>query len=335
MPSAVWVEGRYKLTPRFFTAASRRSPRLLERRASHRPRRGTRPVNRVEGVLGSTCNATSSPGSASSATTARAGRVRSRHLRRGATGLLVLMALTRQPHGGWLRALGVVPRRPDASAGARADAPSRADRAATGRERHHPTARVDFSRRPVDRERRVNACRTRHAGRAWPGDRRRSVVYLDPAPRAAFDAREEPHARLDQRDETFVPHVLAIVAGHAPSTSRTTTAPITTSSRSRRRAASISAATPPGTRKSIRFDRPGIVRVFCDIHSHMSAFILVFAHRYFAVTDDDGRYHIDNVPPGTYNVVAWNEAMAQRVAARDGARRRRRSRAVVPLRQKR
>jgi hypothetical protein len=41
----------------------------------------------------------------------------------------------------------------------------------------------------------------------------------------------------------------------------------------------------------------------------MSAFILVFAHRYFAVTDDDGRYRIENVPPGTYTVVAWNEAM--------------------------
>ena len=40
----------------------------------------------------------------------------------------------------------------------------------------------------------------------------------------------------------------------------------------------------------------------------MSAFILVFAHRYFAVTDDDGRYRLDNVPPGTYTVVAWNES---------------------------
>ena len=71
-----------------------------------------------------------------------------------------------------------------------------------------------------------------------------------------------------------------------------------------------------GHSKSVRFDRPGIVRVFCDIHSHMSAFILVFAHRYFAVTDDDGAYHIDNVPPGTYTVVAWNEAMAHDIAAR-------------------
>ena len=41
----------------------------------------------------------------------------------------------------------------------------------------------------------------------------------------------------------------------------------------------------------------------------MSAFILVFAHRYFAVTDDEGRYRIDGVPPGTYTVAVWNETV--------------------------
>jgi hypothetical protein len=62
-----------------------------------------------------------------------------------------------------------------------------------------------------------------------------------------------------------------------------------------------------GQSKSIRFDEPGVVRVFCDIHSHMSAFILVFAHRFFAITDDQGRYRIEQVPPGTYTVAAWYE----------------------------
>ena len=53
----------------------------------------------------------------------------------------------------------------------------------------------------------------------------------------------------------------------------------------------------------------------------MSAFILVFAHRYFAVSDDEGRYRIDNVPAGTYNVIAWNEsapAESRRVVVPDG-----------------
>ena len=146
-------------------------------------------------------------------------------------------------------------------------------------------------------------------------DRRRSVVYLDTAPRAAFDQRDEPRARLDQRNETFVPHVLAIVAG--------TTVDFPNNDRTYHNVFSLSTTKTfdlgryaVGQSKSVRFDRPGIVRVFCDIHSHMSAFILVFAHRYFAVTDDEGRYRLDNVPPGTYTVVAWNEASRVRVAAR-------------------
>ena len=141
-----------------------------------------------------------------------------------------------------------------------------------------------------------------------PMDRRRSVVYLETAPRAAFDTREEPHARMDQRNETFVPHVLAIVAG--------TIVDFPNDDRTYHNVFSLSKAKSfdlgryeTGRSKSVRFDHPGIVRVFCDIHSHMSAFILVFAHRYFAVTDDDGRYRLENVPPGTYTLTVWNETI--------------------------
>jgi len=167
---------------------------------------------------------------------------------------------------------------------------------------------VDFKVAPAERDRRVNPADMAMSGSHEVSDRRRSVVYLDPAPRAAFDARDEPHVRLDQRDEQFVPHVLAIVAGTVvdfPNNDRTYH---NVFSLSKTRSFDLGRYA-AGRSKAIRFDQPGIVRVFCDIHSHMSAFILVFAHRYFAVTDDDGRYHIDNVPPGSYSVVAWNEAM--------------------------
>lgn len=141
-----------------------------------------------------------------------------------------------------------------------------------------------------------------------PIDRRRSVVYLETAPRGAFDAREEPHAEMDQRNETFIPHVLAIVAGTWVDFPNDDSTYHNVFSLSKTKQFDLGRYA-TGKSKSVRFDRPGIVRVFCDIHSHMSAFILVFAHRYFTVTDDDGRYHLDNVPPGNYTLLVWNETI--------------------------
>jgi plastocyanin len=136
---------------------------------------------------------------------------------------------------------------------------------------------------------------------------RRSVVYLDPAPRAAFDTREELRPRMDQRNETFFPHVLAIVAGSTVDFPNSDQTYHNVFSLSKTRSFDLGRYA-VGRSKSVRFDRPGIVRVFCDIHSHMSAFILVFSHRYFSVVDHEGRYRLENVPPGTYTVVAWNES---------------------------
>ena len=62
-----------------------------------------------------------------------------------------------------------------------------------------------------------------------------------------------------------------------------------------------------GKSKAVRMDRPGVVRVFCDIHSHMNAFVLVFNHPFFDVTDADGRFQLPSLPSGTYTLVAWYE----------------------------
>jgi plastocyanin len=137
-------------------------------------------------------------------------------------------------------------------------------------------------------------------------DRRRSVVYLDTAPRGAFELREGARAVMDQRDETFVPHVLAVVAGTVVDFKNNDATYHNVFSFTKGNRFDLGRYG-RGRSKSVRFDRPGIVRVFCDIHSHMSAFILVFGHRFFAVTDAEGRYQIDGVPPGTYTLVAWNE----------------------------
>src|SRR5690606_3699850 len=63
----------------------------------------------------------------------------------------------------------------------------------------------------------------------------------------------------------------------------------------------------PGRNGAVRFNRPGIVPIFCDIHAHMSAYVLVFSHPYFALSDADGRYAIEDVPPGEYSLAVWSE----------------------------
>jgi len=140
-------------------------------------------------------------------------------------------------------------------------------------------------------------------------DRLRSVVYLESAPRGAFEQAEPGRASMDQRNETFVPHVLAITTG--------TTVDFPNSDKFYHNVFSLSKTRPfdlgryaAGNSRPVRFDRAGIIRVFCDIHSHMNAFILVFSHPFFALTDPEGRYRIDHVPPGTYGVIAWNEGVS-------------------------
>jgi plastocyanin len=63
---------------------------------------------------------------------------------------------------------------------------------------------------------------------------------------------------------------------------------------------------PPGTSRSVHFVRPGVVRVFCNIHPAMSAVILVLNTPYFATTSKDGSFEM-NVPPGDYDVKVFHE----------------------------
>jgi plastocyanin len=170
------------------------------------------------------------------------------------------------------------------------------------------SGRVELRRLPAGEHRPTTAQLGAPAVRPVP-DLERAVVYLESAPRGAFELYEQGRASLDQRDETFVPHVLAITTGTIvdfPNSDRIYHNVFSLSKVARFDLGRYAA----GRSKAVRFDRPGIVRVFCDIHSHMNAFILVFSHPFFAVTDAQGRYRIERVPRGTYNVVAWQEGAA-------------------------
>ena len=137
-------------------------------------------------------------------------------------------------------------------------------------------------------------------------DRRRSVVYLETAPQPAFDAPAPGRAALDQRNESFVPYVLAVTVGSTVDFPNNDHTYHNVFSLSKPRHFDLGRY-PRGESRSVRFDQPGVVRVFCEIHSQMSAWILVFAHRYFATTDAGGRFRIDAVPRGEYTLAVWND----------------------------
>jgi hypothetical protein len=135
------------------------------------------------------------------------------------------------------------------------------------------------------------------------------VVYLkDVVYRGTLPLRK---AELHQEHETFIPHVVAITRGSTVEFPNDD--PIFHNVFSLSGAASFNLGRyPKGQSKPWRFPKAGIVKVFCDIHSHMSATILVLDHPYFAIPEAEGTFEIANVPPGQYTIVGWHERVGER-----------------------
>jgi plastocyanin len=114
------------------------------------------------------------------------------------------------------------------------------------------------------------------------------------------------HARLIQKDKTFTPHILAVETGTTVDFPNFD--PIFHSAFSNFSGQLFDIGLyPPGTTRSIRFQRSGAVRIFCNIHPAMSAVILVVDTPYFAVSGRDGRLRIPNVAPGEYQLKVFHE----------------------------
>ena len=138
---------------------------------------------------------------------------------------------------------------------------------------------------------------------------RNVVVYLkDPPFRGVLPVSR---VELHQENETFVPHVLALTKG--------STVDFPNDDPFFHNVFSLSSAAafnlgryPRGKSQQWKFTKPGLVKVFCDIHSHMSASILVLDHPYFTIPGTDGNYEIPNVPAGQYTIIGWHERVGER-----------------------
>lgn len=141
-----------------------------------------------------------------------------------------------------------------------------------------------------------------------PESYRQAVVYFE-SPPERLEHLSEARARMDQKNERFIPHLLAVTTGTVVDFPNDDNIYHNVFSLSKTRRFDLGRYA-AGHSKAVRFDQPGVVRVFCEIHSHMNAFILVFDHRFFAMTDEEGRFRIERVPPGTYQVTAWYEGVS-------------------------
>lgn len=130
-----------------------------------------------------------------------------------------------------------------------------------------------------------------------------TLVWLEPAGKAP--RRPGGTFSMTTRSKTFLPHVLAVPAGSTVTFPNED--PISHN---------LFSLTPghtfdlglyrKGGGKSHRFDAPGVVNVYCNIHPNMSAVVHVMETPWYGFADANGDYSFD-VPAGKYRVVAWNE----------------------------
>jgi hypothetical protein len=153
-----------------------------------------------------------------------------------------------------------------------------------------------------------------------------SGVVISLAPLEVPPAPPEPHRyRMLQKDKMFTPHVLAVSTGSTVDFPNAD--PIFHNAFSSYSGQVFDVGLyPPGSSRSVKFARPGVVRVFCNIHAAMSAVVLVLDTPYFATTAADGSYRID-APPGEYQLSVFHErateatlrALSRRVTIGGGA----------------
>ena len=136
-----------------------------------------------------------------------------------------------------------------------------------------------------------------------------SVVYVDTIAGKTFPAPTQPPV-IDQKGLVFQPHVMAVQIGttvdflNSDSVAHNV---FWTSIGGNKKLNHNLGTWPKGDRKSFKFDTPGAVPILCNVHPEMSAYLVVVPTPYFATSDQAGNYKIENVPDGSYTVIAWHE----------------------------
>ena len=134
-----------------------------------------------------------------------------------------------------------------------------------------------------------------------------AVVYLESVP-GQFPAPKQP-LEMDQLKRTFVPHVVPVMVGTTVNflNSDPVLHNVFTPSKAGNRF--NLGSYPKGQTKAQTFDKVGEIRILCNVHPEMEAWVVVLSNPYFAKTAADGTYSIADVPAGKYTLKVWHEKL--------------------------
>lgn len=137
-----------------------------------------------------------------------------------------------------------------------------------------------------------------------------AIVYVKegPALNYKYTTPGEPVV-LDQKSCRYTPHVLALQTSQPlkVTTSDATTHNVHPLPRINKE---WNESQPPAGEPLVKtFTRPEIVPVKCNIHPWMNAYVGVFDHPFFAVSDSNGQFQIKGLPPGHYQIAVWHEKL--------------------------
>ena len=133
-----------------------------------------------------------------------------------------------------------------------------------------------------------------------------TIVYLNDITSGKAMQLPEQRRNLDQKQCRYVPHILLVPENEALSM-KSSDATLHTVHMDG--AASFNLPFPfPNQVATRNMSTPGLVHLHCNGgHVWMNAEMMVVSHPYYAVTDESGRFELTDVPPGTYQIVAWHE----------------------------
>jgi plastocyanin len=139
-----------------------------------------------------------------------------------------------------------------------------------------------------------------------PLTNRMAVIMLTPQS-GKYPRRIPRHRVIEQRDRQFAPHVMAVPQGSTVSFPNFDPVFHNVFSVASTRAFDLGIYKNGETRE-VKFEKNGFLRVGCNLHANMSAYLVVVAAPHYVITNSEGAYKFSRLEPGSYNLEAWVES---------------------------